>query len=46
MYHRKKLSFLSSFGPSAVFVKGSKIAVFISIRDFKIQQRDGDKNVA
>ena len=31
MYHRKNLSFLSSFGLRAVFVKGSKIAVFLSI---------------
>ena len=31
MYHRKNLSFLSSFGPRAVFVKGYKIAVFVSI---------------
>ena len=31
MHHRKNLSFLSSFGLRAVFVKGSKIAVFVSI---------------
>ena len=31
MHHRKSLSFLSSFGLPAVFVKGSKIAVFVSI---------------
>ena len=31
MHHRKNLSFLSSFGLRAVFVKGSKIAVFLSI---------------
>ena len=31
MHHRKHLSFLSSFGLSAVFVKGFKIAVFVSI---------------
>ena len=31
MHHSKNLSFLSSFGLRAVFVKGSKIAVFISI---------------
>ena len=30
-HHRKNLSFLSSFGLRAVFVKGSKIAVFVSI---------------
>ena len=28
---KKNLSFLSSFGLRAVFVKGSKIAVFVSI---------------
>ena len=32
MCHRKNLSFLFSFGPSAVFVKGSKIAVFVHRR--------------
>ena len=31
MHHRKNLSFLSSFGLRAVFDKGSKIAVFLSI---------------
>ena len=31
MHHCKNLSFLSSFGLRAVFVKGSKIAVFVSI---------------
>ena len=31
MHHWKNLSFLSSFGLRAVFVKGSKIAVFVSI---------------
>ena len=31
MHHRKNLSFLSSFGLHAVFDKGSKIAVFLSI---------------
>ena len=31
MHHRKNISFLSSFGLPAVFVKGSKIAVFVSI---------------
>ena len=31
MRHRKNLSFLSSFGLRVVFVKGSKIAVFVSI---------------
>ena len=31
VHHRKNLSFLSSFGLRAVFVKGSKIAVFVSI---------------
>ena len=31
MHHRKNLSFLSSFGLRAVFHKGSKIAVFLSI---------------
>ena len=31
MHHGKNLSFLSSFGLRAVFVKGSKIAVFVSI---------------
>ena len=31
MHHRKNLSFLSSFGLRAVLVKGSKIAVFVSI---------------
>ena len=31
MHHRKNLSFFSSFGLRAVFVKGSKIAVFLSI---------------
>ena len=31
MHHWKYLSFLSSFGLRAVFVKGSKIAVFVSI---------------
>ena len=31
MHHRKNLSFLSSFGLHAVFDKGSKIAVFVSI---------------
>ena len=31
MHHRKNLSFLSSFGLPAVFVKGFKIAVFVSI---------------
>ena len=31
MHHRKNLSFLSSFWLRAVFVKGSKIAVFVSI---------------
>ena len=31
MHHRKNLSFLSSSGLRAVFVKGSKIAVFVSI---------------
>ena len=31
MHHWKNLSFLSSFGLRAVFVKGSKIAVFVSV---------------
>ena len=31
MHHWKKFSFLSSFGLRAVFVKGSRIAVFVSI---------------
>ena len=31
MHHRKNLSFLSSFGLRTVFVKGSEIAVFVSI---------------
>ena len=31
MHHWKNLSFLSSFGLRAVFVKGSKIAVFVGI---------------
>ena len=31
MHHWKNLSFLSSFGLRTVFVKGSKIAVFVSI---------------
>ena len=31
MHHRKNLSFLSSFELRAVFDKGSKIAVFLSI---------------
>ena len=31
MHHWKNISFLSSFGLRAVFVKGSKIAVFVSI---------------
>ena len=31
MHHRKNLSFLSSFALRTVFVKGSKIAVFVSI---------------
>ena len=31
MHHWKNLSFLSSFGLRAVFVKGSKIAVFVTI---------------
>ena len=36
MYHRKNLSFLSSFGLRTVFVKRSKITVFVSIvRDVK-----------
>ena len=31
VHHRKNLSFLSSFGLREVFVKGSKIAFFVSI---------------
>ena len=31
MHHWKNISFLPSFGPLWVFVKGSKIAVFVSI---------------
>ena len=34
VHHRKNLSFLSSFGLRAVFVNGSKIAVFVSIVTF------------
>ena len=35
MHHWKNLSFLSSFGLRAFFVKGSKIAVFVSIVTWK-----------
>ena len=38
MHHWKNLSFLSSFELRAVFVKGSKVAVFVSIVTSKREQ--------